>query len=259
MTRSRKKYFSVFLWHRRLGLLAVLFIIILAITGIMLNHTESLALDEKTIESDWLLDRYGLNPHARPTSYRAGDHVITLWDDELFFDRHSLSTSAGPLRGAVLASGMIAAGLEQQIILLDMKGQIIERMDVLSGSGGIKRMGLRDSRLIIEAGDETMYEADDQLVNWVPSSPGNIRWSQPVNLDKDLEASLLTAYRGNGLTLERIILDLHSGRLLNADWGIYIMDASAIIMLWLGTSGIWVWLSRRRKMKTKKHYRRHHR
>ena len=66
------------------------------------------------------------------------------------------------------------------------------------------------------------------------------------------------AYRGQGLTLERVMLDLHSGRLFNQTWGVYLMDASAVIMMWLGISGTWIWWSRNKKMKTKRHYQKHH-
>ena len=58
--------------------------------------------------------------------------------------------------------------------------------------------------------------------------------------------------------MERVILDLHSGRLFNQAWGIYLMDASAIIMIWPGLSGTWIWWSRNRKIKNKRHYQKHH-
>jgi hypothetical protein len=37
------------------------------------------------------------------------------------------------------------------------------------------------------------------------------------------------------------------------------MDAAAIALLWLCGSGLWVWYSRRRKLRQKRHYRKHHR
>ncbi len=42
------------------------------------------------------------------------------------------------------------------------------------------------------------------------------------------------------LSLDRILLDLHTGRILG-DWGIYLMDAAAIILLLLTFSGIYNW------------------
>ena len=49
MTGRKPKKFTAFLWHRRIGLVAIVLVIILAITGIMLNHTEELKLDESEI------------------------------------------------------------------------------------------------------------------------------------------------------------------------------------------------------------------
>ena len=51
----KKKSFPFFLWHRRLGLAGLLLLFVLAITGIMLNHTEDFHLDETHIKSDLLL------------------------------------------------------------------------------------------------------------------------------------------------------------------------------------------------------------
>ena len=86
----------------------------------------------------------------------------------------------------------------------------------------------------------------------------DIEWTERYSLDEDEYEQLLVAYRGNGLKLERVILDLHSGRIFG-DYGVYLMDAAAIALLWLSFSGLWVWNSRRRKMLRKKHYRKHHR
>ena len=69
MTRVKKK-FSIFLWHRRLGLSALALVIILAITGIMLNHTEELELDESFVSSSWLLNWYGIKPDSEPITYK---------------------------------------------------------------------------------------------------------------------------------------------------------------------------------------------
>ena len=55
MTKRKPQRFTAFLWHRRVGLLAIVLVIILAITGIMLNHTERFKLDETYINNSWLL------------------------------------------------------------------------------------------------------------------------------------------------------------------------------------------------------------
>lgn len=84
------------------------------------------------------------------------------------------------------------------------------------------------------------------------------RWSSAENIEEEQLEQLKLAYRGKGVSMERLVLDLHSGRLFHPKWGVYLMDASAIIMMFLGVSGIWVWWSRKLKMRRKKHYRKHH-
>ncbi len=54
-----------------------------------------------------------------------------------------------------------------------------------------------------------------------------------------LRGRLVEAYRGKGLLLERVLLDVHSGRILGA-WGVYLVDAAAVLFLGLVLSGLWM-------------------
>ena len=51
---------SLFLWHRYMGLAAALFVVLLASTGLLLNHTERLGLAQRYISAGPLLDWYGI-------------------------------------------------------------------------------------------------------------------------------------------------------------------------------------------------------
>jgi uncharacterized iron-regulated membrane protein len=53
------------------------------------------------------------------------------------------------------------------------------------------------------------------------------------------------AYRGSGLTLERILLDLHTGRLFGPA-GVALINIASILLLVLIFSGIVLWISRAR-------------
>ncbi len=255
---NRKKPFPYFLWHRRFGLVSLLLMIILAITGIMLNHTDDLKLDENFIESDILLDWYNLNPKGKPVSYLVAGNTISQWNEQLFFNGTILITSREKLNGAVLSQQIIVIALENTILLLDKYGELIERLDNLSKIKNIYNIGLKNQLVALKTDRNKIFISDKQVISWKETSPDDIQWQQPVTLNKQKIKQLKRAYRGSGLTLERVILDLHSGRIFNANWGIYLMDASAIIMIMLGISGAWVWWSRSQKMKTKRHYQKHH-
>ncbi len=66
MTNRKPKRFTAFLWHRRIGLVALTLVIVLAITGIALNHSETFKLDETYVNTSWLLNWYGIEPEDEP-------------------------------------------------------------------------------------------------------------------------------------------------------------------------------------------------
>jgi len=258
MTRTRKKAFPFFLWHRRLGLLAMALMIILSITGILLNHTESLTLDETTIESTALLNWYGLNPKGKPIQFKHSGHTLTQWDQQIFFNQSPLTSSPQIITGFVAINNLFVASLKNSILLIDNQGTLIEQIDTQYEFNAIKTIGIQNKQLLLSTENNQIYMADEQIVNWHKSNADKVEWSARTDVDETELEQLEQAFRGRGLSLERVILDLHSGRIFNERWGIYLMDASAIIIIWLSISGTWVWYSRRKKQKTKKHYQKHH-
>ena len=87
------------------------------------------------------------------------------------------------------------------------------------------------------------YIADLDKMDWHDSSSPNVTWAHEAPIPNDLRQGLIEAYRGVGLPLERVILDLHSGRIFGK-WGVYLIDSMAVLFLLLAMSGIWMWLHR---------------
>lgn len=257
MTR-KKIIFTAFIWHRRIGLAAIVLLIILAITGMMLNHTEGLQLDETYVESSALLNWYGLEPEGEIISYAIKKHMVSSWGSQLFFNKKTIATSAQTLRGAVHSEQLIIVAFDSEIFLLSHDGKLIDRISTHPYFSSIKRIGLKDDRPVIESNNLLYYMADEQVIDWNTTTANNIEWSLISTLDKTQTIELRKAYRGNSLNMERVILDLHSGRIFG-QYGIYLMDAAAIILIWLSLSGLWIWQSRKGKQKQKRHYQKHRR
>jgi len=258
MSKRKTKQLTFFLWHRRIGLLVFMLVITLAITGIALNHTENFNLDKTRINNTWLLAWYGIEAQGEPVSFQVKKHIISAWQQQLFFDDIAITHLKQTIHGAIATEQFIVVALDNEIILLSYEGAIIERVSTDISFSNIQRLGKKYDRPVIETNDPLYYMADEHILDWDVTTNDDIVWTKEYKINSDERERLLTAYRGNGLKLERVLLDLHSGRIFGR-YGIYLMDAAAIALLWLSLSGLWVWSSRRRKMRHKRHYQKHHR
>lgn len=223
----------------------------------MLNHTEELKLDEASIESDLILNWYGINPQGIPVNYKTGDSWVSQWNQQLFFNGLSFYSHEEKLQGVVKIDDISAIALENFVLLVDSEGEIIELMPVIS-SQPIKKIAVVDNKIALLDVSNNTYISNSDFTIWKTYELNNPSWATPFTLSEIQVAKLKQGYRGQGLNLERVILDLHSGRIFNDKWGVYIMDISALVMMLLGISGLWVWWSRKLKMSQKKHYKKHH-
>lgn len=258
MTRRRRqriKLRSMYQWHRYLGLIAALFVILISITGLMLNHTEDMQLDQSYVESQWLLDWYGVEAPQDISGYRAGEHWISQWESRLLTQHHDLGDQGSPLLGAVSYQGMLIVALEGTLLLLTPDGEIIE---VLRGHQGVPAgmwaIGLTSDKRVAVKAAHGSYVADADLLKWQHEEVEAVRWSAPTPLPEPVYQQMLQLYRGKGLDLERVILDLHSGRILNRS-GVYFFDFIAVVMLFLALSGSWLWTVR--LLKSRQHRKSH--
>lgn len=251
MSRHKKhrhlRWRSLFLWHRWLGISCALFMVLLAATGLLLNHTGDLRLDSRYVQAGILLDWYGIRAPAA-TGYAVGDDRITQLGDRLYLNDRFLLQDPAALLGALPLDGALLVALQQTLLLISHDGQLIEK---LGGNeevpAGMRRIGLtRGGTLVIEA-TQGYYLTDSSFLDWQErDSVDDITWARTGAPPAALLETLQREYRGTGLSVERIVLDLHSGRILGA-WGRYLMDIVAIALLLLAILGVWVWASRKKK------------
>lgn len=259
MTRHKRKparaklLSSLFIWHRHIGLTSVLFVVLLTVTGLLLNHTENLALDTRHIQSDLLLDWYGVKaPEAMPV-YTVGSSTVSEVGTQIYWNTTPLSQISPPLLGAVAAHGMVIIGADEQLLLLTPNGKLIERLDDASGTpAGIQFIGLNAAGDLIVRTARGIFQADSSILKWRETADTSISWTAPEQPVPELRVALQEAYRGTGLTLERVLLDIHTGRILGSR-GVYLVDAAALLFLVLAISGLWLWV--RHQSNARKHRR----
>ncbi len=230
-------------WHRRFGIISALFVIMLVITGIMLNHTDALNLDEQYVQNGFLLDLYNIHPAQSPAGFRVNDHWISKVGERVYFNETEIANEVTNLIGAVSAAEMVVA-IDDHILLLNVNGEIIESLTGLDGvPSGMRAIGVSEDNHLVVKGSHGDYIFDLQNFRWHEKESVSAIWSEKEAIPEHLLEHLLQLYRGKGLPVERVILDLHSGRLLG-DWGVYLVDAAAILFLILAITGVMMWYKR---------------
>jgi hypothetical protein len=245
---QRFKLKSLYVWHRYIGLAAALFVILLSITGIALNHTGALKLDHRFVQSTLLLDWYGIEAPTTATHYRVGEKSIALLGTQLFIDAKQLDGEITSLTGALLQNDLLIVGEQDGLLLLTLDGQLIERLGRNEGlPHNIERLGTTSENQLIVATSTGLYSTDANYLKWTAGAghTENIAWSLPSQLAETEMNALQTRFRGQILPWERVMLDMHSGRFFGT-WGPWLMDAAALLMLFLAGSGVIIWCKRQR-------------
>lgn len=233
------------MWHRRLGLGAAVFLIFLVVSGLLLNHSHRLGLDQSYVQSSWLLDWYGVQSPGETRGVALGTHWLSELDGRIYFDARELTGVRGELHGAVLLGDGIAAAVGDEAWLLTPAGDVIERLGKSHGvPDGLRVLGVdRAARLVAQTA-HGFYLADGELSQWRRVAPRPAVWGRPVVVPPALRTELIRQYRGRGLSVERLLLDLHAGRLLGV-FGVWLVDLTAVVCLGLAVSGLWLWSRRR--------------
>ncbi len=255
--RRRSRLRSPYLWHRWLGLAAAIPLFIAALTGLALNHTEDLGLDQRHLDQDWLLDWYGIRPPGEALGFPLEGRWLTWLGGQLFLDRHPVDDSERPPVGAVLSesAGLLVVALPDALRLYTPEGERVEELPAgVALPGHPLRLGITaDGAIVLETG-EGRFVADEALLQWSPATGQAVQWSGGAPPPPALAQALERAWRGQGLPLERVVLDLHSGRILGGA-GVLIMDAAAVLVLLLAPTGVYLWIRARRRQR--EHRRKH--
>lgn len=240
---------SLKIWHRRLGLSAAAFVLILAISGFFLNHANDWYLDQQTISSSALLNWYGIKQPESLMSYPLGDRFVTRVGDEVFLDTREIAHCAGQLAGALALpkQHFIVIACDNELFVLTQQYEMVERLGAAHGlPRPLDKIGLHKDELVLSAGAD-YFLADIDNLSWsslVASEAAmeeTINWTQPGVTPPSLSEALSKHFVGEGITVERLLLDIHSGRIAGA-WGTYLVDLMAVLFVILAVTGFMMWL-----------------
>lgn len=241
--RFGEKLASLYLWHRYAGLVAALLAIWLAVTGILLNHTEDLHLANTYVEQRWLLDAYNIRAPHDLAGTRIAGHWLTQASDRVYLDDRYIGQ--GDVVGAVPTEFGIVVAFRDRLHLYTQDAILIEEIPFTATSTALTGISEQPDGVLLTAGQEHFlanaeFLAFERVEGRAPSPsqpPEPLPHSLAHNISRDV------VY--HSLTWERVVIDLHAGRLFGTA-GKWLADIAGVLLLLLAISGIVIWAQRAR-------------
>ncbi len=226
-------------WHRLAGLVVAPFVLLLVVTGVLLDQANRLGLDRSSPDMAWLIAWYGLGLKSDPVAYRVADDWLIWLDGAVYFNASPANERMDRPLGVAATNGLVVVGARDELLVFTRDGALVEKLTgaTLPGAGPIQGLAAGpNAGLVLRRGGRTVA-ADADVIEW-RATAATPAWSMPEEPPEALLASVETAHRGAGPTWERVLLDLHGGRLLGRA-GPFIMDVAAILLGLLALSGLY--------------------
>jgi uncharacterized iron-regulated membrane protein len=132
----------------------------------------------------------------------------------------------------------------QGVVLLTLAGELIEKIP--SRGQSLHKLAFRDD--VIYSANEAglvQFTLDTGMWSSVVADSSGMVWSHPEPLPGALRERLRYANAPADLTWERLLQDVHSGRLFGS-FGVWVVDLAGVLMVALALTGLWSVLTRKR-------------
>lgn len=239
MARSRLRF--VFLrWHRRIGVVVAVFLLLLAVTGLLLNHTNDIGLDRMPLENQWLRVHYGLESGSgtSDTPHTLAGRPLKVRDGQLWLGEDRVA-DCPHLVGVMSRHDEVLVVCPDRLILLTPGGQLIDQADSLRGiPSGLSAYSEQGDTILLKTADNSLgVNLSDLSVQAVAAGP-DVVWQGKASGSE-------TVAPVDAITWERVVLDLHSGRLFGK-LGVWVVDVVGVAAILLALSGLVLFRRRHR-------------
>ena len=230
--------------HKYIGFTFSLFILHLTITGILLTYPETFKVKEAFINNYFILKKYNMETHKDVYGVKnINDEVITvknnIYVNSKFIDKFnekilSILYDKNEGRVYILSKSLIG------IYILETFDEEIEVIDIISirNIENLNRIGFNlSSKEIIFKNDNQYYKIkENKLLEFLPNNnKENIKWLNISAVNKKLAKYYLKIHQGEGVSVTRILTELHNGKFFGSIFTL-ILFISSLSLLFLTLS-----------------------
>lgn len=235
--------------HYQTGILVSAFLIVFAVTGILLQHTNGLKLNAHYAPA-WLVSPlYGVKV-TTSTHYHLKKHWVASAGGWLYLDGQPVSgVIVNNIQGAVWTKEGIWVAVNEELLLLAKTRLIIDRRSTREGlPERITSIGKdQHGGLIVASASGNWKVTEDLRFESAGNTNERITWSeihQTSPAQALLEQQILQHANDHLITWERAITDLHSGQ-IGGTIGQVVAHLMGFLILLVATAGVVLWFRSR--------------
>ena len=229
--------------HRYIGLGICIFLVHLAITGIFLNHSIGLRLDKTFITWPWLLNQYNLSVPEPANIFTIGKNNFSTIDGEVFFNDKPIFLAEEDLLGVSQNQDTFILASSSTITVISKEGYIINKENVLPFT--VKNIGINGDEVVIIDSEDKIWSSESINGVWELTENRTVQWSMEGSITPTNQEKIRKYFVGDGVSLEQVILDFHSGAIFQKAGKLF-FDIISILLIILSFTGIWLWTIKRK-------------
>ena len=239
----KKKLKKIVDLHRYVGLGICIFLVHLAITGIFLNHSIGLRLDKTFITWPWLLNQYNLTVPEPANIFTIGKNNFSTIDGEVFFNDKPIFLAEEDLLGVSQNQDTFILASSSTITMISNDGYIINKENVLPFT--VKNIGINGDEVVINDSEDKIWSSESINGVWELTENRAVQWSMEGSITPINHEKIRKYFVGDGVSLEQVILDFHSGAIFQKAGKLF-FDIISILLIILSFTGIWLWTIKRK-------------
>lgn len=141
---NRRAYAAILKLHRQLGIAVVLIVLMLAITGVLINHAPALGLDQSPVRQSWILRWY--HPNAAPVlrAYRAADTWAVWVNGQVVVAGKRITAIDATPVGLVDGGRVLVMAFPDRALVVTPDGRLVETLTGAALPGRVEAIAPRD-------------------------------------------------------------------------------------------------------------------
>ena len=230
--------------HKFLGFAFSIFILHLTVTGILLTYPKTFNIEEKYISNFFILKKYNMDTHKEVYGLRNIEDEVVIIRNNIYINSQFVDKFSDEIINVLYQKN------EKKIFILSKSiigiyffeniDGALEIKDIISIENTKKIKGLGQNLsddIIFLKNDSEYYNFDNKnLIKQANIKDKNIKWSNISKIDKKLAKHYLNIHQGKGVSLTRILTELHNGKFFGSIFTLILFFASlSLIFLTLSS------------------------